>query len=54
MNHRIHVPVLLASMLALAASPALGQSKGEKFPNFSGKHLLTGETFSLHFESADS
>ena len=47
MNHRIQLSVLLASVLALAVSPALGQEKGEEFPNFTGKHLVTGETFSL-------
>ena len=38
---------LVCSLVGLIAAPVLGQSKGSEFPNFKGKHLVTGDSFSL-------
>ncbi len=38
---------LVCALVGLIAAPVLGQSKGSEFPNFKGKHLVTGDGFSL-------
>jgi thioredoxin-like negative regulator of GroEL len=38
---------LVCALVGLIAAPVLGQSKGTEFPNFKGKHLVTGDSFSL-------